>query len=212
MSVRAASGNVSQRPVLTSISDEISSPAVCSPSGVASVRALSSAKRLTSAVRLGIDDLELLLDREGEILRSRRRSRAPRRAPRAGRGCSGPSPRGYQRIRGQSAEAQLCTGQARRNLPIRSRGAIAAGVLPPPGDGRACSAGPPACGPCRSSPSSRSRSSGRSPSGRASAARPHRPGWASGEVEVERVQELDGRARAVHDHVARASAGAPRSS
>ncbi len=36
-------------PVLTSISDEISSPAVCSPSGVASVRALSSAKRLTRA-------------------------------------------------------------------------------------------------------------------------------------------------------------------
>ena len=113
--LRAASGNVSQRPVLTSISDEISSPAVCSPSAVASRARLELGEAVDEPVRLGVDDLELLLDREGEILRSARRSRGPRRAPRAGRGCSGPSGRGYQRIRGGSPYSKA------RNLPIRAR-------------------------------------------------------------------------------------------
>ena len=69
-SLRAASGNDSQRPVLTSISDEISSPAVCSPSGDRVGARLELGEAVDEVVRLGVDDLELLLDREGEILRA----------------------------------------------------------------------------------------------------------------------------------------------
>ena len=162
ISARAASGNDSQRPVLISISDEISSPAVCSPSGVASARALSSAKRLTRPCVSRVDDLELLLDREGEILRAVEDSaRLVERRERV---------RDAQAHRRERTSAIASTAAA-GNLPIR-----------PPWSDRggsyflllaiACVFGwSSACGPCRSSPSRCSRPSGRSPSGRASAAR-----------------------------------------
>ena len=160
ISVRAASGNDSQRPVLTSISEEISSPAVCSPSGVASRARLELGEAVDEAVRLGIDDLELLLDREGEVLRRVE------------------DPAGLVERRERVGDAQAHRREVTSGFASTARGPESADTLAWSNRGGrtssswrwpACSAGRRACGPCRSSPSSRSRSSGRSPSGRASA-------------------------------------------
>ena len=57
-----------------------------------------------------------------------RRSRAPRRAQQKGQGCSGPSPRGYQRNRIYSRDRESAdTARVERSRRV---------VLPPPGDRR----------------------------------------------------------------------------
>ena len=72
----AASSNVSQRPVRTSTSEAISSPTRCSSSAVPCAAACSSSKRFVQVERLGVEDGELLLDREREVLAASNCSRA----------------------------------------------------------------------------------------------------------------------------------------
>ena len=53
-----------QRPVRTSTSEAISSPTTCSASSVCSAAAFSSSKRFVELERLGVEERELLLDRD----------------------------------------------------------------------------------------------------------------------------------------------------
>ena len=160
LSARAASANDSQRPVLTSISEEISSPAVCSPSGVASASAFSSAKRLT---RPSVSGSTIWNSSSIARVKSCDASKIPRASSSAARGS------GMLRPIAASVPAHSIYSRARK-VPIPLAWSDRGGRTSSSWRWPACSAGPWACGPCRSSPSSRSRPSGRSPSGRASTA------------------------------------------
>ena len=96
---------------------------------------LELGEAVDQVVRLGVDDLELLLDREGEILRAGEDDRAPRRAPRSGSGMLRPI--------AASVPAHSFYRRGREICRYGSRGAIAAVVLPSPGHGLRRSAGPP---------------------------------------------------------------------
>ncbi len=66
-SFRAASSKLSQRPVFTSTSEAISSPARCVPSSLPSSRRLDVLEAVDEGERGGIEHCELLLDREREV-------------------------------------------------------------------------------------------------------------------------------------------------
>ena len=156
------------------------------------------------AVRLGIDDLELLLDREGEILRTVEDPRASSSAAN-GSGMLRPIAASLPAVSGR----RLAPTAAARICRYRSRGAVA------PGRTSCCWACPPwsagRSGLWAAPIVALRRARGRLDGGRVDArargqrtrraSAPARPGLR--EVEVERVQELDRRARAVHDHVRR---------
>ena len=113
-SARAASGNVSQRPVLSSISDAISSPAVCSPSGVASARALSSSKRLT---RLCVSGSTIWNSSSIARVRSCERAKCSRASSSAARGSGMLWPIGAS-VPAQGSASRLARAPpARRCLP-----------------------------------------------------------------------------------------------
>ena len=63
----AASAKLSQRPVRTSTSEAISSPTRCSSSSVPLRGGLELLEAVDEPVRLGVEDGELLLDRDGEV-------------------------------------------------------------------------------------------------------------------------------------------------
>ena len=63
----AASSKSAQRPVRISTSDAISSPTRCSSSGVSFAAACSVLEPVRQRERLGVEDGELLLDRDREI-------------------------------------------------------------------------------------------------------------------------------------------------
>ena len=63
----ATSRKVSTRPVLISTSEAISSPARCGSSGVPAAAAMTSSNRLTRSSDDGVEERELLLDRDGQV-------------------------------------------------------------------------------------------------------------------------------------------------
>ena len=63
----AQSANVSQRPVRTSTSEAISSPTRCGSSSVPAAAACTSSKRFDELERRGVEERELLLDRDREV-------------------------------------------------------------------------------------------------------------------------------------------------
>ena len=171
ISLRAASGNDSAAPRLDLDlrRDQLARRVLAERRGVGARLELGEA--VDQAERLRVDDLELLLDREGEILRAGEvGARLVQRQQRVGDALAHrrePTSALVLQPRTKSADT-CCMERSRRSYFL---------LL-----GLACAAaGPRDCGPCRSwhSPSSRSHGRSASAAGRCAIL---------GEVEVERVQ------------------------